>query len=271
MSDLSQPATSLRDTPQEQPQPPPAPEVLAETTNAPKDAQSAQSLDVRALTDRALHFLANASNETLGACLVGLSAATYLILGRVGLVLIGVAGGIVLHATWESNAHSGDHKGKRDAPEHRRRELGADIAHRLLDWRHTRSKSSEKSGDNDSDLEVKLYSGKELDFSDFRPETAAALTELTEAVVRDYVKYVPVESPFYSSNSTQMVVLAHQSHRHFVPRCDPADVDSLPHLRIHAPLPKATRGHSCRLCDALLVLYDHLLPRAFSCGFGVPR
>src|SRR6266480_6019842 len=46
--------------------------------------------------DRAIDFLSSASNETLGACLVGLGATTYFILGRVGLVVIGVAGGIVL-------------------------------------------------------------------------------------------------------------------------------------------------------------------------------
>ena len=72
-----------------------------------KAAQNAPSLDVRTLTDRTLHFLATASNETLGACLVGLSAGTYLILGRVGLVLIGVVGGVVLHATFEGNPQSG--------------------------------------------------------------------------------------------------------------------------------------------------------------------
>ncbi|KAH3962305.1 hypothetical protein HBI81_191310 [Parastagonospora nodorum] len=174
----------------------------AEAKDVQKDAQKAPSLDVKALTDRTLQFLATASNETLGACLVGLSAGTYLILGRVGLVLIGVVGGVVLHATWEGNAHSGEgseQQGKN--PDTRRRELAVDVAHRILDWRDS-NRGQEKSSreDDNSDLSLKLYSGKPLDYSEFKPETAAALTELTDAVIRDYVKwwYAPV-LPFEES------------------------------------------------------------------------
>ncbi|KAF2676547.1 hypothetical protein K458DRAFT_424646 [Lentithecium fluviatile CBS 122367] len=205
MSDSIQPAPSLRDAPADEPQsqPAPAPEATAERTDKPKDntTQDAPLLDVKALTDRALQFLATASNEALGACLVGLSAATYLILGRFGLLLIGVAGGVVLHATWEAHAHGGEPKNSGQTPDGRRREIGVDVAHRVLDWRDKRGKDGEKSVDDDSDVDVKLYSGKELDFSDFRPETAAALTELTEAIIRDYVKWwyspiLPTENSF---------------------------------------------------------------------------
>lgn len=158
---------------------------------AHKDAQNAPSLDVKALTDRTLHFLATASNETLGACLVGLGAGTYLILGRVGLVLIGVVGGVVLHATWEGNSNNGnDSEGKGKSNDSRRRELGVDVAHRVLDWRDTRTQEKGAREDDSADFSLKLYSGKPLDYSEFKPETAAALTELTDAVIRDYVKYV---------------------------------------------------------------------------------
>lgn len=157
-----------------------------EAPGAQEGTQNAPSLDVKALTDRTLHFLATASNETLGACLVGLGAGTYLILGRVGLVLIGVVGGVVLHATWEGNSNNGDNSGGKSA-DTRRRELGADVAHRVLDWRDNRT--TEK-GALEDDISLRLYSGKPLDFSEFKPETAAALTELTDAVIRDYVKYV---------------------------------------------------------------------------------
>ncbi|OAL01191.1 hypothetical protein IQ06DRAFT_376770 [Phaeosphaeriaceae sp. SRC1lsM3a] len=162
---------------------------------AHKDAQNAPSLDVKALTDRTLHFLATASNETLGACLVGLGAGTYLILGRVGLVLIGVVGGVVLHATWEGNSNNGnDSEGKGKSNDSRRRELGVDVAHRVLDWRDTRTQEKGAREDDSADFSLKLYSGKPLDYSEFKPETAAALTELTDAVIRDYVKwwYAPV-------------------------------------------------------------------------------
>lgn len=180
----------------------------ADYLESQKGTQNAPSLDVKALTDRALQFLATASNETLGACLVGLSAGTYLILGRVGLVLIGVVGGVVLHATWEGSVqHGEDGENKGKTPETRRRELGMDIAHRVLDWRNTKSQEDGMHED-DSDLSLRLYSGKPLDFSEFQPETAAALTELTDAVIRDYVKYVPCKLSIYLSNIVQVVVLA---------------------------------------------------------------
>ena len=148
----------------------------------------APAVDIAALTDRALHFLATASNETLGACLVGLSAGTYLILGRVGLLLIGVVGGVVLHAQWEGHAQGGSDSFTQ-SPETRRRELGVDVAHRLLHWRGG-VKGQEEDQTEDPDADIKLYSGRPLDYSSFKPETAAALTELTDAVIRDYVKYV---------------------------------------------------------------------------------
>ncbi|KAF2823076.1 hypothetical protein CC86DRAFT_329625 [Ophiobolus disseminans] len=189
-----------------------------------KATPNAQSFDLKALTDRTLQFLATASNETLGACLVGLSAGTYLILGRVGLVLIGVVGGVVLHATWEGNAQSGGHgadKGRSN--EARRRELGMDIAQRVLDWRNTSAQAKGRHEEDDSDLSLKLYSGKPLDFSDFKPETAAALTELVDAVIRDYVKWwyapvLPTEESFpYSCRQTftafLLAVSAHLSRK----------------------------------------------------------
>ncbi|KAI8937936.1 hypothetical protein NX059_005619 [Plenodomus lindquistii] len=170
-----------------------------------KTPDGAPATDVKALTDRALHFLATASNEALGACLVGLGAGTYLILGRVGLVLIGVVGGVVLHATWEGyQQHGPNTETQAKSAETRRRELGAEIAHRVLDWR-TRPRQATGGDEHDAnDLSLKLYSGARLDYSDFKPETAAALTELTDAVIRDYVKWwyspvLPAEESFPES------------------------------------------------------------------------
>lgn len=208
-----------------------------------KVAEQPPPFDVKALTDRALHFLATANNETLGACLVGLGAGTYLILGRVGLVLIGVVGGVVLHATWEGQSESGEGaalKGK--SSDARKRELGAHVANRILDWRGTTGRLEEE-GEGDaasSDLSLKLYSGKSLDYSEFKPETAAALTELTDAVVRDYVKYVL--GTFYTdtSNARQMVVLAHSARRRCLPQLVPPDPHCVHHLCLCTPLPQAT-------------------------------
>ncbi|KZM23822.1 phosphatidylinositol binding [Ascochyta rabiei] len=181
-----------------------ADDVMQDTTPQ-KETDQALPFDVKALTDRALQFLATASNETLGACLVGLGAGTYLILGRVGLVLIGVVGGVVLHATWEGQSQTGEspeQKGR--SSESRKRELGAHVAHRILDWRDNRAQEKQEGDTGSLDLSVKLYSGKKLDFSEFKPETAAALTELTDAVIRDYVKWwyspiLPAEDAFPDS------------------------------------------------------------------------
>lgn len=160
--------------------------------SAPKSAKKSAI----ALTDRALQFFANASNETLGACLVGLGASTYLVLGRVGLVLIGVVGGIVLHATWEGSAGGDGESGDITQEDRRKREIGIEVANRVLNWR-SRLQSEEQVGAIlDPALELKLAMGKNLDYSDFRPETAKALEEITDAVIRDYVKYEPPYSLF---------------------------------------------------------------------------
>jgi hypothetical protein len=133
------------------------------------------------LTTQALDFLSNASNETLGACLVAIGASTYLVLGRVGLVIMGVVGGVVLHASWEANSPEAKQI------EERRRELGLDVAKRTLAWRQ--NIQGEDEDGNDEPIKVEVIKGMTLDFSDFKPETAEALTELADAVIRDYVKY----------------------------------------------------------------------------------
>ena len=212
MSDPIQPVPNLREPPTDAPAPetqdplapvPDAPAASEPAGSPPKDGENAPPFDWKALVDGALIFLSTASSETLGACLLGLVGGTYLVLGRVGLVLIGIAGGVVLHATWEGHAHRELH-GPDQTKEARRRELGVDIAHRLLSRRDQREQEKKDGNYDDSELSVKLYSGQELDFSDFRPETAAALTELTDAVIRDYVKYARARKtimPMYLSNS----------------------------------------------------------------------
>jgi hypothetical protein len=211
----------------------------AVTPDTTKTEASALPVDLKALTDRTLHFLATASNETLGACLAGLGAGTYLILGRVGLVLIGVVGGVVLHATWEG--HNGDTKetqGK--SADARKRELAVDIAQRVLDWRKDKTPAEGKPEDDSYDFNVQLYSGKTLDYSDFKPETAAALTELTDAVIRDYVKYVLRAVSRYCSNTTQVVVFTPTAFRRNLPELVPPDYDGFHAFHICTPLPKAT-------------------------------
>ena len=242
MSDSIEAVPRLRDSDKEEHHDSP----IKDTTDTPepyKTTASTPTVDLKSLTDRALHFLATASNETLGACLVGLGAGTYLVLGRVGLVLIGVVGGVVLHATWEGHTQNGENNedvGK--SVEARRRELGMDVAHRLLDWRISRKQDKGSHEDDASDLSLKLYSGKKLDYSEFKPETATALTELTDAVIRDYVKYVVDPRDSYISNMMQMVVLACTPHRRGFSRFVSADIDSLYAVDLCTSLAQAAGG-----------------------------
>ncbi|KIW95852.1 uncharacterized protein Z519_02916 [Cladophialophora bantiana CBS 173.52] len=142
-------------------------------------------LTTSTVIDATLKFFASASNETLGACAIGLCASTYLVLGRVGFVLIGAVGGIVLHATWE-NQNGGRSDDENKEINRRRKELGIEVAQRVLDWRERRQKPKDEEDDNLTDSKVEL---KTLDYSDFEPETRAALASLTDAVMRDYVKW----------------------------------------------------------------------------------
>ena len=244
MSDPIQPSPTTTTTPFDKPTPDVKPAGSAEKSELLQDASAtapSPAIDLKTLTDRALHFLATASNETIGACLVGLSAGTYLVLGRVGLLLIGVVGGVVLHATWEGQSHGeGDNKAQKH--EARRRELGADVARRVLDWRGNVTQGKDKTLEDAShSMDVKLYAGKELDFSDFRPETAAALTELTDAVIRDYVKYVRDPVWVYVSNHMQMVVFANHSFGRDIPCVLSTNSNSLPHIRFVPPRTQTAR------------------------------
>jgi hypothetical protein len=152
--------------------------------NHDTQAQSFQST-IQSLTDQALQFLSTASNETIGACLVGLGATTYMVLGRVGLVLMGVVGGVVLHATWEGTIHNapGAIQAKA-AEEKRRKEVALDVVQRALAWQ---SKKQAKAIDDGYPSKVEIISDN-LNYDDYQPETSSALNELTDAVIRDYVK-----------------------------------------------------------------------------------
>ncbi|EPE27821.1 PX [Glarea lozoyensis ATCC 20868] len=141
---------------------------------------------------KALQFLSTATPETLGAIAVGLAAATYLILGKLGLILIGALGGVILHATWEGQSTLiGVGVGAKD-----RRQEGLDVVARLFAWRDAQPKDEDEDEDEGDETEHLADS-----FEAFRPETKAALTEFVEAVIRDYVKWwydpiLPKETSF---------------------------------------------------------------------------
>ena len=180
-----------------------------------QDVSMSSSQKAQESLDHILQFLSTASNETLGACLAGLGAATYFILGRIGLVLIGVVGGIVLHAAWEDRNGSYGYQAKStEANTRKRREDGLSILSRVLDWRNDEnSRSAERLGhlvlDTSTANQIGCTNSTELEISEdvdavgskppystlsnlseFEPATGAALTGLTDAVIRDYVKYM---------------------------------------------------------------------------------
>lgn len=151
-------------------------------------AEETLSTKIQGHTDVLLDWLSNASNESLGACLVGLGASTYFVLGRVGLLLIGIVGGVVLHATWESNSHSREGDDAKALEIKRRREVGLDIVRRVLDWREKALGEQDGETAGESHIAPKSLSQYQFGYSSFRPATGAALNGLTDAIVQDYVK-----------------------------------------------------------------------------------
>ena len=143
------------------------------------------------ITTRVLEFLSTASNETLGACLAGLAAVTYLFLGRLGLLLMGAAGGIVLHATWVDD-HRSEHLQHMGNGNTARNSANLNIVAKILDWQEDRTSRSSAENSRE-DIRTLIATQNELSFDNFRPATAAALQGFVNAVVDNYVKLV---SPF---------------------------------------------------------------------------
>ena len=165
--------------------------LLHEPSSAKSFDRSLNSAETTAhsIADRTLNFLSTASKGTISACLVGLSIATYLLLGRVGLVLIGVVGGVVLHATWESGAGNNADDQRLEERVKRRNEIGVEVLHRVLTWRFCQRENDNDGSKGDAGgIGVSLYSGKQLDYSGFGEKTGTAMTNLTNAIVRDYVQ-----------------------------------------------------------------------------------
>ncbi|KAK5171651.1 hypothetical protein LTR04_000016 [Oleoguttula sp. CCFEE 6159] len=159
-------------------------------SNTTAKALQPAAANVQALTDRALQFLSTASNETLAACFLGLSATTYFIFGRLGLVLIGIVSGVVLHAAWEEGIHGGGDEQIQAEVVQRRKELGIDIVHRVLDRRI--SKVGKEADDESEKAAAKLAARKTLGYSGFGHDTASALNALTDAIIRDYVNELSI-------------------------------------------------------------------------------
>lgn len=144
----------------------------------------------QAFISQILGFLSEANNETIGACLAGLVAITYLVLGRVGLVLIGIVVGVALHATWEGNANQqGNAHDRLQELRKSKNEQGFALLERVLDWREKKTSESGLDGEVIPGGSSPMVLSTDSNFSNFPPSTRAALNALTEAVIREYVKY----------------------------------------------------------------------------------
>lgn len=200
--------------------------TLANQSNGsttPKTLPSAADR-ARSLADVVLRFIGNASNETLGACAVGLATSTYLILGRLGLVLIGAFGGALVSITWDPTGVHGKADGNAENAS-RKRELGVELAKRALDWR---GQGEQKISITGAPLKVELAAvQKELDFSAFPNEIASELKDFCDAVIKDYVKwwYTPIlpDDNTFPGDCRQILVAFIHSFSNHVSRKRAAD------------------------------------------------
>ena len=136
-------------------------------------ANTAQSL-----IDFVLDFLSTSSNEVLILIFLFATSAVYILFGRLGLLLIGLVSGIVLHASWE---------GGRDVTD-RKRELSLGVPKGLVDWPERKSVGVENENGHDLVERTDGILKVDLDYSTFQPATAAALRSFTDAAIDNYVK-----------------------------------------------------------------------------------
>lgn len=127
------------------------------------------------LATKAFQFLSTATPGTLGGIAVALAAVTYFILGQIGLLLIGAFAGVTLFISYEAK-HP-------EVSRAVRREKGHDFLDRLLETK-TQATSIRTEQDDEDDLHTLSQS-----FDEFQPETQEALTNLVNAVIRDYVDW----------------------------------------------------------------------------------
>ncbi|KAG6009913.1 hypothetical protein E4U43_008654 [Claviceps pusilla] len=129
------------------------------------------------LATNALNFISTATPATLAAVAVAISAVIYALLGRIGLVLIGAIGGVLVCISVQVRNPA--------IAQAVRGEQGPDVLARV--WNELRIPEADKTkpdGRDDDQDEITFKS-----FDDFRPETREALSGLVDAVVRDYIKW----------------------------------------------------------------------------------
>ncbi|KAI0202015.1 PXA domain-containing protein [Astrocystis sublimbata] len=161
--------------------------LTAPATGAAQSAAQSAVRQEEEIATRVFQFLSTATPGTLGAIAVALAAVTYLILGRIGLLLIGAFAGIISFVAWESR-HP-------EVARAVRGEQGHAFLDRLLAGEHGDLRLKSELGEEKHALSIV----QGLD--EFQPETRDALYGLVDAVIRDYVDWwyspiVPAEKSF---------------------------------------------------------------------------
>ncbi|KAL5332571.1 PXA domain-containing protein [Aspergillus crustosus] len=137
------------------------------------------------LLDALLQFLSTCSNEMLFLVLACLSVITYIILGRIGLLLIGAALGVALHASWESAQDVDLARAQRS----NRKQISLNVVRRLLDWESDNRAKHHHENKDPGIIAIQKRPDMELEVASLGPSTAAAVQSLVDAAVRDYVNY----------------------------------------------------------------------------------
>jgi hypothetical protein len=155
--------------------------------NSNLSASEASRPQTARLPQYMLHFLSTAGDGTLLAALGALAVVTVVVLGRLGLLLVGLVAGFILHAYWDGVADDLRTAGLDASYYRRRRELGLEVANRLLEWQTRKTSENGAYGLNYVVSKTESIRGTGLSFSSFRPATSVALTALTDAIIKDYV------------------------------------------------------------------------------------
>ncbi|KKA26878.1 hypothetical protein TD95_003258 [Thielaviopsis punctulata] len=146
---------------------------------ATNHATNSKDLSVNAqdIATKALDFLSTASSSTLSGAAAGLALVVYIVLGRIGLLLIGAVAGVVAFLAYDGRTPQ--------QLRQMRAEVGAEVLQRLLSTStlsatDTKSSSMPALTDPEKDRIVSAL-------DDFPPLTRAALNDLIEAAIRDFV------------------------------------------------------------------------------------
>ncbi|DAA73689.1 TPA_exp: PX domain protein [Trichophyton benhamiae CBS 112371] len=193
-----------------------------ESLAQPKSATVPQSSNSQSLVDQVSLFVAHADRTTLISISAGVVAVSYVLFGRLALLLVGAIGGVILYIWWEGqdNVTNGDNEG---AAKRKRHELSLEVANRL-----TALYADNGSKQDDDEDTLNRPGESSLDYSRMGPATEAALTALTNSVIADYVSwwYKPIlpsedEFPEACRNTLVSMVLAVSSR---ISRKRPADM-----------------------------------------------